>query len=202
MATTYAALQTEIAAFLNRTDMTAIIPTFIALAEAQLARDVRHWRMQERAALTIDSRYETLPADWVETIRLTIDADEKPLRLIALAEMQDMRAYVADVSGVPTHYAHIGGEIEFYPTPEDSHTGEILYYQTIPALATASTNWLLDQAPDAYLYGSLIHSAPYLLDDARAATWGALYAAAVQRLNQTSDAARWSGTGLRMRAPR
>jgi hypothetical protein len=57
MATTYTGLQSEIAGFLNRTDMTAIIPTFIALAESQMARDIRHWRMQERAALTIDSRY-------------------------------------------------------------------------------------------------------------------------------------------------
>ena len=38
--------------------------------------------------------------------------------------------------------------------------------------------WLLLDAPDVYLYGTLIQSAPYLQDDARTQTWAALYAAA------------------------
>ena len=37
------------------------------------------------------------------------------------------------------------------------------------------TNWLLEMQPDIYLYGSLCQAAPYLGDDARIATWSALY---------------------------
>ena len=36
--TTYATLKTAIADFLNRDDLTSVIPTFIALAEADMQR--------------------------------------------------------------------------------------------------------------------------------------------------------------------
>jgi len=37
----YSALQTTIASYLGRTDLTAMIPTFITLAEARLQRELR-----------------------------------------------------------------------------------------------------------------------------------------------------------------
>jgi hypothetical protein len=57
----------------------------------------------------------------------------------------------------------------------------------------------MSTAPDVYLYGSLLHSAPYLAEDARVAVWAQLYSAAVKRLNEESDSAKYSGTGLGMR---
>ena len=47
--TTYSELKTSIADYLNRSDLTSIIPTFISLAEAQINRDVRTWQMENRA---------------------------------------------------------------------------------------------------------------------------------------------------------
>ena len=38
--TTYAELKTSVADFLNRTDLTSAIPTFISLAEADLNRKI------------------------------------------------------------------------------------------------------------------------------------------------------------------
>ena len=48
-------------------------------------------------------------------------------------------------------------------------------------------------APDAYLYGALLQSAPYLQEDARLESWGALYRSAVDAVNAESRAARWPG---------
>jgi len=53
--TTYAELQSSIAGFLNRDDLTAEIKTFIALGEAELRRDVRHWRQEKRSTAEIDT---------------------------------------------------------------------------------------------------------------------------------------------------
>ena len=39
----YTELTASIADTLNRDDLTAVIPDFIKLAEAQLNRDLRHW---------------------------------------------------------------------------------------------------------------------------------------------------------------
>jgi len=50
-----------------------------------------------------------------------------------------------------------------------------------------------------YLYGALLHSAPYLAEDQRIAIWAQMYSAAVQRLNEVSDDARFSGSGLKLK---
>jgi hypothetical protein len=86
-----------------------------------------------------------------------------------------------------------------YPTPDDAYDIELLYVAKIPDLATASVNWVLQDAPDVYLYGSLLHSAPYLVEDARIAVWAQMYSAAVAQLNQSSEKARMSGSGLTMK---
>lgn len=195
---TYAELQAGVASFLNRDDLTATIPTFIALAEAQMQRDVRHWRMENRATAPIDGRYCALPGDWVETKRLAL-ADGTELRLVSTATMAMVRS--RDDSGTePRFYAHVAGEIEVYPSPGEATTLEIVYVSRIAALTDeAPTNWLLAEAPDAYLYGALMATAPYLSDDARISVWASLYAAAVAALNARGEAAQWSGRGLVMR---
>ena len=197
---TYAGLQTAIAGFLNRDDLTAIIPTFIDLAEAQIKRDVRHWRMEARSSVSLGSRYTVLPTDWVETIRLTIGTSTaKALTLVSVRDMDAMRAGGADATGKPEYYAHVAGSIEVYPSPDTAYTMELYYTQAVPALTdVATTNWLLADSPDVYLYGALVQSAPYLVEDARTAVWAAFYAAGVKRMNDASDAARWSGTGLKV----
>jgi hypothetical protein len=112
--------------------------------------------------------------------------------------MEAMRGSNNDTGGIPRYYAHVGDSFEFYPTPDTSYTGGIVYTAKVPALSISNTsNWLLTEAPDVYLYGSLIQSAPYLVEDARIAVWAGLYRDAVDRLNNASNASKWSGNGLR-----
>ena len=42
---------------------------------------------------------------------------------------------------------------------------------------------VLALAPDLYLYGALLESAPYIKEDGRLQTWGALYRSALDGLN-------------------
>ena len=60
---TFAELKSSIADFLNRDDLTSVIPTFIKLAEADINRNVRHWRMENRATAEVDSQYSAIPTD-------------------------------------------------------------------------------------------------------------------------------------------
>ena len=195
-------LKSTIADFLNRDDLTSVIPTFIALAESQINRDVRHWQMETRSSgqQTGGDQYSQLPADWIETIRLILTTGNKaPLTMISIADMATRRSSTNDTAGIPAYFSHVQGQIEFYPTPSSDTDIELLYYAKIPSLETNSTNWLMTSFPDVYLYGALLHSAPYLQDDARMAVWAQLYSAAVARVNQSSDSAKFSGTGLKMR---
>ena len=199
--TTYATLKTAIADFLNRDDMTSVIPTFIALAEADMQRKLRHWRMEVRATASLDTQFSAIPSDWVETIRFYLTTGETSrLELISQAEMIDRKQGDGNVNGRPYYYAMTGAQFELYPIPDGTYASELLYFAKIPALSdAATTNWLLTNAPDAYLYGALIHSAPYLKDDARIQVWAALYQSAIDNLNDSSNDARHSGTGLRMK---
>lgn len=199
--TNYSELKSSIADFLNRDDLTTVIPTFISLAEAQINRDVRHYEMENRATASFSAQYVDRPSDWVETIRLHIQGDgTKNLMFLSKSAMADKRQGAEDTTGEPKYYCHSERAFEVFPTPDGIYTMELLYYQKIPALSDSNTsNWLLEDNPDIYLYGSLLHSAPYLADDARIGTWAQLYSAASQRINQTSDNAQWSGTGLNLK---
>lgn len=197
---TFAALKSAIADFLNRDDITAVIPTFVALAEADMNRKVRAIPQETRSTATLDAQFSGLPTDWLETISLRISGADNRLVLASAAEIADLRAWNEDQAGEPTHYAHVAGGLELYPTPDDTYTAELVYYAKITALsADGDTNWVLTNHPDAYLYGSLIHSAPYLKDDPRVEVWASLYANAIQSINQASQDAKFSGTGLRLR---
>ena len=198
---TYTELKTSIASWLNRDDLTSVIPDFISLAEAGINRDLRHYKMIERADATLDSRYVQLPADWMETVRFSITSgDTYRLELVSRDDMLEYRQKTADTSGRPRFYANIGDTIEVFPTPDADYTMQLQYYAKTPALSDSNaSNWLLLDAPDVYLYGTLIQSAPYLQDDARTQTWAALYAAALQSLQKASDDTRFAGSGLRMR---
>jgi hypothetical protein len=199
--TTYTDLKTSIASWLNRDDLTSVIPDFISLAEAGINRDLRHYKMIERADATLDSRYVQLPADWMETVRFSITSGNTyRLELVSRDDMLEYRQKTANTSGRPKFYANIGDTIEVFPTPDADYTMQLQYYSKTPALSDSNaSNWLLLDAPDVYLYGTLIQSAPYLQDDARTQTWAALYAAALQSLQKASDDTRFAGSGLRMR---
>lgn len=199
--TNYTELKSSIADFLNRQDLTAVIPTFISLAEAQINRDVRHWQMENRATATLNDQYLTRPSDWVETIRFTVlSGGTNPLQFLSTAAMDQRRSNSDNVAGEPRYYSYVEDQFEVWPTPSEAVSTELVYKQKIPALSdSTTTNWLLSTAPDVYLYGSLLHSAPYLAEDPRVAVWAQLYSAAVQRLNEESDQSKYSGTGLTTR---
>lgn len=199
--TTYSELKTAVADFLNRDDLASAIGTFVSLAEADLQRNVRHWRMEQRANATLDTQYSAVPSDWVESVRFYLTGGEtSPLELISQPELLQRKYRNNNVAGRPLYYAMTGGQFELYPVPDAAYDSELLYFAKIPALSDSNTtNWLLSDSPDAYLYGALVHSAPFLKDDGRTQVWGTIYQNAVETLNNASNAARFSGTGLRMK---
>ena len=193
---TYAELKTAVADFLNRDDLTSAIPTFVSLAEASIARDLRHWRQEKRVTLSVDAALEDLPSDWLSTVSLR-HSDGTEIEQVGLTEMASLHSVVR--SGKPLYYRVEAGQIEFYPAPDSAYDVDFVYFGRVAALSDAApTNWLLTNHPDILLYGSLLHSAPYLGDDARSAVWASLYASALASAQNESGQARHSGP-LRMK---
>ena len=199
--TTYAELQSSIADFLNRDDLTSTIPTFISLAEANFNRTVRHWRMEKRSTAIVNTQYTGLPADFLEPLRFSITSGTTMrLELLSQAQMLDRRQDSHNVTGDPRYYAMTDGSIELLPTPSADRTLEMVYYASPTALSDVNTaNWLLTYYPDAYLYGALVHSAPYLADDNRIQVWAALLQSAIDGINADSEKATYGGVGHKMK---
>lgn len=198
---TYTGLKSAIADWLLRDDLAAVIPTFISLAEADINRRVRHWRMEKRATTEIDDQYSALPFDFISPIRLSITNSKfAELEPVGQAEMLSLRGGSNNGSGTPQYYAITSGEIEVYPSPAGTLTLEMAYYGRIDALGDANAdNWMLTYSPDVYLYGALLQAAPYLKDDERIGVWKGLYEESIAGLVLETDKAKFGGSGLRLK---
>lgn len=177
----YSTLKSTIADFLNRSDLTSVIPTFISLSEAKFNRVLRTRQMIKRATATIDTQYFAMPGDFLEAKKLVLNTNPVSVVDFATPEYLDTQKstnYIA--AGKPAYFGVIGTQFEVVPSPDANYTGELTYYAKIDSLSDSTTsNWLLAYAPDLYLYGALVQAAPYLKDDERIATWGQFYTAAM-----------------------
>lgn len=198
---TYSELKSAIADWLLRDDLTAVIPTFIALAEAQLNREIRDHRMVKRSTAEIDTEYTQVPPDWLESIRFELNTTPiTPLVFVSPDQASEERVR-HNLTGKPRFFTVIGQEYQVIPAPDGVYEGELTYYGAITPLSDAApANWLLTAAPDIYLYAALMQAAPYLDDDARIGTWATLYGQASEALRTQSERARYGASSLRIRA--
>jgi len=99
---TYDELKTNIANFLNRSDLTNQIDFFIDATEAELNRRLRVKDMIKRATATADGQYLSLPTDWLEAINVQIDGNSfKPLFQQSIESMDVYRKGNNNVTGLP-----------------------------------------------------------------------------------------------------
>ena len=199
---TYTELKTSIGDWLNRADLTTVIPDFISLAEAQVERTLRTRQMIVRANASFDAQYGAVPADFLETksLKLTSTNPQTPLEFLSIDAL-DNKAAEYTGSGKPRFFGVVGGQFRIVPTPDATYTTELTYYAKLTKLSsTVATNWLLTANPDIYLYGALLQAAPYLQDDARIQTWATLYERALNDSQTADDRGASSGGALLTRA--
>lgn len=179
----YSDLKASIAGWLNWSDLTAAIPDFIALAEAQISRrlvmmgPVR--AMMGRSDSTISSEFAAVPIDFMGARTINFAEDRTRLLEYCLPEeINRKKSFGGGTTGMPRFFSVVGGEFQFFPAPGSgiSYVAELTYWKRVPSLSDAApANWLLNLHPDAYLYGALLQSAPYLKDDARIQSWGTFF---------------------------
>lgn len=192
----YGELKTAVSNWLSRTDLSDRIPEFIALAESNIARDVRARSMERRVTATLSAQYEALPSDFLELRNVQLNTN--PVRRLDFLapEQLDVRYHG---SGKPKAYSIIGNEIQLAPAPDAGYEAEIAYFARPTAFsADTDSNNLLTSYPGLYLYGALVAAQPFLHDDQRLATWAQLYQREVETLNETDELARSGATLARM----
>src|SRR5574340_1768055 len=201
---TYDDLIANVAGWLNRGDLAAVIPTFVSLFEAQFNKDPRG-RIQKSvviASANIANELSPVPSNYIQMQNLRIPGSQSNpdgLDLLTPQQVGQFRARY-NVAGEPLYYAIIGTQLRLLPIPDQQYTFEMEYFSKLPALSASNeTNWLLADRPDIYLYGSLLQAEPYLKNDERIPVWRGLYDSAMEALNTTDDRALFSGATLKMR---
>ncbi|MGB0141445.1 MAG: phage adaptor protein [Luminiphilus sp.] len=200
MPTTYQELKDEVLNFANHMALEQSIDTFINLTEADLSRRLRHWRMERRSTAALDTQYTALPNDFNAPIRFSLTGDNfYKIDMVSHTEIMSRREANNNTAGRPKVIAMTADSFEVQPTPDQEYTLEMVYYSTVPALSSSNTsNWVLEYYPDAYLYGTLSHTAPYLNEDVRMQTWLSLYNEAISAINSESERAEFGRSNMKM----
>jgi hypothetical protein len=205
----FSSLQAAVTEYLARDqDITLVarIPTFVQLAEAKFNRQLFVRQMEKRATAIVNTssaepEFISLPAEFqsMRRVRLSSVTGKPCLEFKSGTQMDEYRFATSDVAAQPRYFTVFGDEIELAPTPDSAYTVEMVYRQVIPSLASNDTNWLLALAPDLYLYGALLESAPYIKEDARIQTWGLGFTGALNDLNNLGLTSTFNAGPMTMR---
>ena len=187
--TNYSDLKTTVANYLARSDLTSQIPDFIRLAEDRLRRELRTRQMLKVVTTTTTAGDSTisLPSDFLQLRDIHFDGNP-----VSPVTYQSPSAFFRNArtaeSGIPVFYTILASEFQFAPIPDSSYTVRMLYYAAPPYLSDSnSSNMFLANCVDALLYASLAEAEPYLMNDARLATWASLYDRAINAITTSDD---------------
>lgn len=198
--TSYSELKAAVADYAERPSGTAYysnLDNFIALAEAAFNRRLRTQEMEEEATITTDaSGVGALPSDFLAPRMMYRSADpESPLKWTTTAAIRSGNPY--RVSGIPEWAALSGKTVIVDPVYQGDFV--LQYFEKIPALGNATaTNWLLDAAPDAYLFMCLAQGEAFLQNPQGAVAYGAQADAALADIGLNDQVSRFASAPLRV----
>ncbi|MBP1882386.1 phage adaptor protein [Sinorhizobium mexicanum] len=183
--TDYASLLIDAGDYAGRDDVAHLFPRFLALAELKFNRVMRTAGMEKTTAVPLAEGEGSLPPDFLEA-RQVLAADGRALRALPLQELSSH----GTAAGAPIGYAIIGSAIEVRPKGGDNI--HLTYYAKIPPLtAEAPSNWLIEKAPDIYLYALVEEIAVWERDVSKAGAAEALKRQAMAGLGLADERLRW-----------
>jgi len=198
----YADLKTALASWLNRSNLNARIPDFIALCEsrmmygaqgAMVSEPLRIRAMEISADIAVSGQTAALPSGFLQARRLYLNCSPI-VELDYVTPELFWRTYVSSDVAQPRRFTAEGEKFVFGPAPDAAYTGKCLYYKKLAALAVdADTNWVLTNAPGVYLHGALAEAHLFTRNAPQAAEELALFAGAVNALNLADKADRYAG---------
>lgn len=183
--TNYSALLTAIADWLHRTDLTAVIPQFVLLAEEDMNKRLRVREMEAFFAGSTSSKVLPISADVAGIKSLWPSATpESPLKV------QPFERVKASIAATPTLYAIQGNSIVLNADADV----EGVIYERIPALSsTNATNNILTAYPSLYLFGAMRYAYAFMKDTNSEASYAAQFQQRLDEVNQADMRDRFTG---------
>lgn len=188
----YTDLQASVALWINRTDLTSVIPDFITLAEARIRRDIRARDQLSTYTATLTTEEAALPTDFLEAryVKAEVNGYLKALEFVA-ETIYDSKPNVP----WPVFYTVDGNTLKV----RGGSVALVNYWGKYAPLATTATNWLLSNSPDVYLFASLVEANDYIRDDVAMGRYLERYMSAAAEFNANEKRALFSGP-MRVRA--
>lgn len=183
--TSYSTLLTEVANWLARSDLTSAIPGFVQNMEEKFLRQPKNFGPWMESSLSVSiSTTAAVPSDY-RALKIAYLNGQSNRPLIASSLEQVLMAYPrASGTGQPKWIARDGANFVFGPVPSSGYTLNGTYYAKPTLLrnfaADAAAHFLIVNAPDLLLYGSLLEAQPYLMNDKRLMVWQGFFDKALQ----------------------
>jgi hypothetical protein len=183
--TNYTSFVSTVESYLARTDLSSVIPDFVQMAQLRMSRDLRTEAMLKVATTTPSDNKVAFPSDFLELREMHFEGNP-PIILEYQSPDLFFRNGQTSLSGRSHYFTMLGTEFQFAPSQNSDYTIQILYYaQPTFISSTTSSNLYLAYYPDALLYATLAEAEPYLINDARIATWSALYDRAIANIKKS-----------------
>lgn len=182
----YSELLNTLGRWTKRGDLDNDAADLVMMGEARLNRSLKLLQMEETATVTISSGndYAALPTGMLEPIDFYYTDTEEQITKVNKIDRQRYRYS----SGKPSFYA-VSKTLLFDCVANATYSPEMLFFKKWN-IASDTTNWLLTNAPDAYVYASLAEAIPFIKDDKRIALWDAKAQKIIDDLNYLDTRAR------------
>lgn len=196
----YSELQTAIANWIDRDDLTDRIKEFIALGEARIYRDLKIEAMNKGDTIAIASNGSiALPSDYIHLRNATVllsGGEGQALEYVTFDTLA--RKFPSSDTGIPLYIARSTSGLTVGPLPDGTYNVTLRYYARLPALSDSNTtNWFTDNAPDILLWASLVESTAYTQDDERLPVWESKYQQVKFEIQKEDNKARRSSAPVR-----
>lgn len=201
----YADLQTAVLNWLARPGDTLIspsVPDMITLFETEARRRMRTRFNEVTVTLTTTPNVETvaLPADFYQYRRLAINNGDDIFTLVYMSPDELDDAFPETETDQPQNFTIEGTNLRLRPVSDQAYSIILDYMQGLPALSNSNTtNWLLTNEPDAYLFGTLAEAEAFIGHDERVPMWIQRREATFNSILASDRAARWGGMALQIK---
>lgn len=144
----------------NDTNFANLVPTFIELFETKMTRELRFAEQITSLTTTLPANTQTISvpqySQQVTAVYITENGKTQPLQQVAFTSLLN---FEYPQSKKPQYYAIEGNTITVFPVADQNYTITINYFNRIdPLTSSNTTNWLIENYPDLYLYGTLVEA--------------------------------------------
>lgn len=202
--TGYTTLQTSVADWLAKSNLTSFIPGFIQNWEERFYRQPRNYgKWMESSALSVSfSSTAAVPTDYLAARAFYLNGQVRQPLVVSSLEQLYAKYPRAGSSGIPAWISRDGSNFVFGPVPSGTFTLNGTYYAKPTLLrnfaSDAAAHFLIVNAPDLLLYGALLEAVPFIKDDSRIPIWQQFYNTALQDYRDLMKAQNFSGGSMQV----